>query len=323
MKRHLTRRSLLIAIAVATAAPLAFAQAYPDKPITLVVPYPAGASVDRIGRALAVELGKRLQGSVVVENVGGASGTLGAKKVQRAQADGYTLLLGSVNDLIVGPAALKSGYSIRNFTPIAKLSTNSTVLVAHTGLAASNVDELTAMVARAEEPLLIGATGVAMIQTIGGTLIADAAGFKVSPVVYKGGAPLLNDLVGGQVQVGTMALTGALPMIRAGKLKALGIISARRDPTAPEIPTVNESKTVKGAEADLWTGLFGPANLPAPVVARLAAAMREVLADPTYQAGEFKAGSIASEPGDPKAFQEYLQREESRLSPLLANLKVE
>ena len=109
MKRHLTRRSLLIAIAVATAAPLAFAQAYPDKPITLVVPYPAGASVDRIGRALAVELGKRLQGSVVVENVGGASGTLGAKKVQRAQADGYTLLLGSVNDLIVGPAALKSG----------------------------------------------------------------------------------------------------------------------------------------------------------------------------------------------------------------------
>ena len=323
MKRHLTRRSLLIAITVATAAPLALAQAYPDKPITLVVPYPAGASVDRIGRTLAVELGKRLHSSVVVENVAGASGTIGAKKVQRAPADGYTLLLGSVNDLIVGPAALKSGYSIRNFTPIAKLSTNSTVLVANTGLAASNVDELTAMVARAKEPLLLGATGVAMIQTIGGTLVADAAGFKVSPVVYKGGAPLLNDLMGGQVQVGTMALTGALPMIRAGKLKALGIISARRDPTAPEIPTVNESKAVKGAEADLWTGLFGPANLPSPVVARLAAAMREVLADPTYVEGEFKAGSIASEPCDPKAFQLYLQREESRLSPLLANLKVE
>ena len=112
-------------------------------------------------------------------------------------------------------------------------------------------------------------------------------------------------------------------MIRAGKLKALGIISARRDPTAPEIPTVNESKTVKGAEADLWTGLFGPANLPAPVVERLAAAMREVLANPAYQEGEFKAGSIASEPGDPKVFQQYLQREEVRLSPLLANLKVE
>ena len=112
-------------------------------------------------------------------------------------------------------------------------------------------------------------------------------------------------------------------MIRAGKLKALGIISARRDPTAPDIPTVNESKTVTGAEADLWTGLFGPANLPSPVVARLAAAMREVLADPTYQEGEFKAGSIASEPGDPQAFQQYLQREELRLGPLLANLKVE
>ena len=183
MKRNLNRPSMLIAITVATAAPLAWAQAYPDKPITLVVPYPAGASVDRIGRTLAVELGKRLHSSVVVENVAGASGTIGAKKVQRAPADGYTLLLGSVNDLIVGPAALKSGYSVRNFTPIAKLSTNSTVLIAHTGLAASNVDELTAMVARAKEPLLLGATGVAMIQTIGGTLVADAAGFKVSPVV--------------------------------------------------------------------------------------------------------------------------------------------
>jgi tripartite-type tricarboxylate transporter receptor subunit TctC len=323
MKRHVTRRSVLTALVVATVAPQAWPQAYPEKTITLVVPYPAGASVDRIGRTLAVELGKRLHGSVVVENVAGASGTIGAKKVQRAPADGYTLLLGSVNDLLVGPVALKSGYSIRNFTPIAKLSTNSTVLVAHLGLAADNVDELAAMAKRAKEPLLLGATGAAMMQTIGGTLVADAAGFKVSAVVYKGGAPLLNDLIGGQVQVGTIALTGALPMIRAGKLKALGIISARRDPTAPDIPTVNEGKTVTGAEADLWTGLFGPADMPPPVVARLAAAMREVLADPAYREGEFKAGSIASEPGNPQGFQQYLQREESRLRPLLANLKAE
>lgn len=323
MKRLITRRSMLTALVVVTAASQAWPQAYPEKPITLVVPYPAGASVDRIGRTLAVELGKRLHASVVVENVAGASGTIGAKKVQRAPADGYTLLLGSVNDLLVGPVALKSGYSIRDFTPIAKLSTNSTVLVAHVGLPADNVDQLTAMAKRAKEPLLLGATGVAMMQTIGGTLVADAAGFKVSPVVYKGGAPLLNDLIGGQIQVGTIALTGALPMIRAGKLKALGIISARRDPTAPDIPTVNESKTVAGAEADLWTGLFGPADLPSPVVARLAAAMREVLADPAYREGEFKAGSIASEPGNPQLFQQYLQREESRLRPLLANLKAE
>lgn len=324
MKLSVHRRSLLAALLLAAAVSPARSQSYPDKPITLVVPYPAGASVDRIGRALAAELSKRLDNKpVVVENVGGASGTIGAKKVQRAPADGYTLLLGSVNDLMVGPAALKSGYSVRDFTPIAKLSTNSTVLVAHPGLPANNIDELTALAKRGREPLLLGATGTAMMQTIGGTLVADAAGFKVSHVVYKGGAPLLTDLVGGQVQVGTIALTGALPMIRAGKLKALGIISAHRDPTAPEIPTVNEGKTVNGAEADLWTGLFGPAGLPAPVVTRLASAMREVLSDTSYREAEFKAGSIPSEPADPQSFQQYLLHEEARLRAVLVNLKAD
>lgn len=320
MNSLIPRRSLLAALAMAAAAPQAWSQSYPDKPITLVVPYPAGASVDRIGRVLALELGKRLGKPVVVENIGGASGTIGAKRVQRAPADGYTLLVGSVNDLIVGPAALKAGYSVRDFTPIAKLSTNSTALVAHPGLPASNVDELAALAKRSGKPLLIGATGAAMMQTIGGKLVADAAGFEVTPVVYKGGAPLLNDLAGGQVQVATIALTGALPMIRAGKLKVLGVISAQRDHTAPDIPTVNEGKTVKGVEADLWTGLFGPADMPAPVVARLAAAMREILADPAYREGEFKAGSIAAEPVDPRRFQQSLENEEKRLQPLLANL---
>lgn len=323
MRSLIPRRALLAAIALTAAVPQAWSQAYPDKPITLVVPYPAGASVDRIGRVLALELGKRLGKPVVVENIGGASGTIGAKKVQRAPADGYTLLVGSVNDLIVGPAAFKAGYSVRDFTPIARLSTNSTVLVAHPGLPANNVDELAALVKRGGKPLLIGATGAAMMQTIGGKLVADAAGFEITNVVYKGGAPLLNDLAGGQVQVATIALTGALPMIRAGKLKVLGVISAQRDPTAPEIPTVNEGKTVKGVEADLWTGLFGPAGMPAPVVARLAAAMREVLADPAYREGEFKAGSIAAEGVDPRRFQQSLESEEKRLQPVLANLETQ
>lgn len=323
MKPFLPRRSLLAALVLAAAVPQAWSESYPDKTITLVVPYPAGASVDRIGRVLAAELARRLGASVVVENVGGASGTIGARRVERAAADGYTLLIGSVNEMLVGAAALKTGYSLRDFTPIASLSTNSTVLVANPSLPADNVDELAAFAKRSGKPLLMGATGVAMMQTVGGTLVANAAGFQATSVVYKGGAPLLNDLMGGQVQVGTIALTGALPMIRAGKLKALGVISGHRDPTAPDIPTVNEGKTVHGAEADLWTGLFGPAGLPAPVVARLAAAMREVLADPAYREGELKAGSIPSQPGDPRSFQAFLAREESRLQPLLANVKAQ
>lgn len=318
-----SRRVALAALATALTTGPGRAQSYPDRPITLVVPYPAGASVDRIGRALALELGKRLGQPVVVDNVGGASGTLGAKKVLRASADGYTLLLGSVNDLMVGPAALKAGYTLRDFTPIAKLSANSTVLVAHPGLPANTMDELAVWAKRAKEPLLLGATGAAMMQTVGGTLVAEAAGFAVSPVIYKGGAPLLNDLVSGQVQVGTIALTGALPMIRAGKLKPLGVISQQRDPTAPDIPTVNEGKAVRGVYADLWTGLFAPTNLPAPVLARLVTVVRDVLADAHYREAEFRAGSIASEPGNPQDFQQYLAREEARLKPRLASIKVE
>lgn len=321
MHRPVLNRRLAIGLSAALLAPTVWGQAYPEKPITLVVPYPAGAAVDRVGRSLALELSKKLGKSVIVENVGGASGTIGAKKVQRAPADGYTLLLGTVNDMVVAPSALKAGYSAEQFTPVAKISVNSTALVAHPSLPANNVDELAALAKRSRDPLLSGAAGAAMMQTIGGTLVADAAGFKIEHVVYKGGAPLLNDLAAGQVKVGTVALTSALPLIRDGKLKALGIISQNRDTTAPQIPTVNEGTTVRGVSADLWTGLFGPGDLPAPVVARLSAAVREVLADPAYRDAEFKAGSIVAEMRDPQAFASYLRDESKRLQPLLANVK--
>ena len=322
MFRFKSCRQVAAALLLAGSVSAAAAQSYPDKPITIVVPYPAGAAVDRVGRSLAAELGKRLGQAVLVENVAGASGTIGAKRVQRAPADGYTLLLGTVNDMIVAPAAIKAGYSSGDFTPIAKLSVNTTVLVAHPKFAASNVDELASLARKGKAPLLSGAAGAAMMQTVGGTLLASAAGFKIEHVVYKGGAPLLNDLVSGQVHVGTIALTSALPMIRDGKLKALGIISARRDPTAPQIPTVNEGKAVKGIEADLWTGLLGPANLPPLVVGRLVSALRDVMLDQGYKSGEFKAGSVVAELNDPRDFAQYLRKEEARLKPVLATVKV-
>ena len=321
MITSLFRRRMLAALALLAAAPFASAQSYPDKTITLVVPYPAGAAVDRVGRALGLELQKRLGQPVVIENVGGASGTIGAKKVQRAPADGYTLLLGTVNDMLVAPVALKAGYSSKDFTPISRLSFNTTVLVAHPAFPANTVDELVSVAQRDKTPLLAGASGAAMMQTVGGTLLAEAGGFNIEHVVYKGGAPLLNDLLGGQVKVGTIALMSALPMIRDGKLKAIGIISQRRDPTAPNIPTVNEGKVIKGVEADLWTGLLGPANLPAPVVARLNAVLKEIMTDAAYRDSEFKAGGTVVEPNDSKAFASYLQREEERLKPVLANVK--
>lgn len=317
------RRTALAAALLGAVAPHAFGQAYPAHPVTLVVAYPAGAAVDNIGRSLAVELGKRLGQSVVVENVGGGSGTIGAAKVRRSAPDGYTLMVGTVNEMLVAPAVLKSGYTVSDFTPITKLSSNSTVLVAHPEFPANSVDELVALAHRSKQPLLMGATGAAVMQTVGGMLLADAAGIKVTNVVYKGGAPLLTDLLGGQVKVGTIALTSVLPYIRDGRLKALGVISNHRDPTAPDIPTVNEGKAVKGIAADLWTGLIGPADLPAPVVARLSAAMRDILADPKYREAQLKVGSVPAEFEDPATFGRYLVTEKARLAPMLANVKAQ
>lgn len=317
----LHRRTAIAAIAALAFASLASAQTYPERPITLVVPYPPGAAVDRIGRALGAELQRRLGQPVVIDNVPGASGTIGAKKVQRAAPDGYTLLVGTVNDMVVAPAVLKAGYAIKDFTPVMRLSQNTTVLVAHPGFGASTADELVALAKRRTEPVLAGATGVAMMQTVGGTLLAQAGGFRIDHVPYKGGAPLLNDLISGQVQLGTIALTSALPMIREGRIKAIGIISSHRDPTAPNIPTVNEGSSVKGVEADLWTGLLGPAGMPEPVVARLNAVLKDIMSDAAYRDTEFKAGSVVVEPNDGKAFGQFLQREETRLKPLLAEVK--
>jgi tripartite-type tricarboxylate transporter receptor subunit TctC len=315
------RRLLLLALAAAT-LPLP-AAAYPDKPITLVIPFPPGAVTDRIGRALALELGKRLGQQVIVENVGGASGTLAGRKVLRAPPDGYTLLMGTVNDMVVAPIAVKADYSVKDFTPIAKVGAATTVLVAHPSLPADTMDEFAAHARKAAAPLPLGATGVATLQTLGGVMLADAAGFRFSVVPYKGGGPLLTDLIGGQVHVATMALPSALPFIRDGKLKSLGILSLQRDPTAPQLPTVNEGKSVKGIEADLWLGLAGPPNLPAPVLTRLSAAMRDVLADPAFRDAEFKAGSVLADYADPAAFKAFVAREEARLRPLAANVKVE
>jgi tripartite-type tricarboxylate transporter receptor subunit TctC len=218
---------------------------------------------------------------------------------------------------------MKAGYAASDFTPIAKLSLNTTALVAHPDFAANTVDELADMGRKSGQPLLAGAAGTAIMQTLGGMLLADVGGFKIDNVVYKGGGPLLNDLVAGQVQFGTVSLTSALPLIRSGKLKALGIISAHRDPTATDIPTVNESRSIKGVEADLWTGVLGPANLPAEVVKRLSDAMREVMSDPAYRDVEFRAGSVVTDFEAPASFKQFLEREETRLKPIIATVKVE
>lgn len=319
-----SRRKLLLSTVVAGLVPsMASAQPYPDRPITLVVPFPPGAVTDRAGRALAAELGKRLGQQVIVDNVGGASGTLAGQKVLRARPDGYTLLVGTVNDMVMAPIALKqAGYAPTDFTAIARIFQVPTILVANPSLPADTIDEFVTY-ARKQGAVPLGATGLATLQTIGGVMLAEAAGFRFEIVPYKGGGPLLTDLVGGQVQVATMALGSALSLLRQGKLKSLGLISLRRDPTAPDFPTVNEGRFVKGMEADLWGGLAGPPNLPAAVITRLSVALREILTDPPFREAEARAGNVVAEYTDAAAFTAFVAKEETRLRTVAAKVQLD
>lgn len=323
MNLHSTRRWLLGAGLCAALLPVAWSAGYPERPITLVVPYGAGAAVDRAGRSLAQQLEKRLGQPVVVENVAGASGTLGARKVLRSAADGYTIVLGTINDLIIAPSVVKAGYTIQDFTPVAKTGLDMTVLVAHPSFPGNTADDFVKLARASAHPMQVGVPGSATMLAFGASLLAEAGGFKIQHIAYKSGSPLVSDLLGGQVQVGTIALSSVLPLIRQGKLKALGVLSSRRHAGAPEIPSVNEGQLLKGVQADLWTAVLAPAKLPADVHERLTVAVRDTMRDPAYKDAELGAGFMIPDFEESAAFRRFIANEQTRLKAMIENVKVE
>ena len=329
MHRHPSRRALLQAAgllsALATLPMAALAQAaYPERPITLVVPNAAGGAADNLARSIAEELAQRLKQPVLVENLGGASGALGAQKVLRAAPDGYTLLFGTTSDMVVTPIANRgAGYAVKDFTPIAKVGVTPMTLVARPGLGVQTVDQLVALARSKPNGLSIGTTGNASLQAFAAVALQRAAGIDLLGVPYKGGAPLLNDLLGGQIDLGVLTLPGALAQARAGKLVMLGLLWPQRAGSAPDMPTVNESVSVKGVSVEIWAALAGPPGLPAPVVDRLSRAVQEVLADKAFSERRAKLGDMAVPFAPPAEFARFLQAEDERYRALASGLKLE
>jgi tripartite-type tricarboxylate transporter receptor subunit TctC len=318
------RRALLAAATLLPLLPLHAHAAYPDRPITLVVPNAAGGAADNLARSMAEELSLRLKQPVVVENVGGASGALGAQKVLRAAPDGHTLLFGTTSDMVVTPIANRSaGYTARDFTPIAKVGVTPMTLVARPGLGVQHVDQLVALARSKPNGVSIGTTGNASLQAFAAVALQRAAGIDLLGVPYKGGAPLLNDLLGGQIDLGVLTLPGALAQVRAGKLVMLGLLWPQRAGSAPEMPTVNESATVKGVSVEIWAALAGPPGLPAPVVDRLSRAVQEMLADKAFAERRAKLGDMAVPYESPAEFARFLQAEDERYRALAKGLKLE
>lgn len=323
-RRRVLGLGLGLGLAAACAGAAHAQGTYPDKPVTLVVPNAAGGAADNLARSIAEELTRRLGQTVVVENTGGASGAIGAQRVLRSAPDGYTLLFGTTSDMVVTPIANRAaGYSVRDFTPIAKVGVTPMTLVARPDLGATTLDQVVELARRRPNGLSVGTTGSASLQAFATVALQRAAGIDLLGVPYKGGAPLLNDLLGGQLDLGVLTLPAALSQVRAGKLTMLGVLADRRPSSAPDLPTVNESKSVKGVVVEIWAAIAGPAHLPGPVVDRLSRAVQAILADAEFTERRARLGDMAVPYQTPAEFGRYLLAEDERYRSLATGLRLE
>jgi tripartite-type tricarboxylate transporter receptor subunit TctC len=312
-------RVCIVAVCTLTLASAAAADGAADRPITLVVANPAGGATDQLARELAEALGKRLERSVIVTNVGGASGAIGAKRVLRAPPDGHTLLLGTTTDMILTPLSNQgAGYRPGDFTPIAMIATTPMALVARTALGIRSVHELVTHVQRGERFTLGYSGGTSSLAAYAAAAFMRAAHVDLVDVPYKGGAQLLTDLIGGQVDLAITSLPGVLDHARSGHLAMLGILSQGRSAAAPDMPTVEESGAVEGLSIEIWAALAGPPKVPAGIVDRINQAVQEVLSDSAFRHRLGHHGGVISPPAPAAAVSDFMVEEERRYRVLAA-----
>ena len=289
-------------------APEVLAQQWPSRPVRIVVPYSAGGNTDAVTRITAQRMQEVLGHSVVVENRAGAGGLIATDYVAKAAPDGYTLLMASGGPHTVSPAFQKVNYDpIKDFAPISNVNTNPFVLLVHPSVPANSVKELIAF-AKANPGKLNNATGgVGGMSHLSGEIFAHMAGIKIVQIHFKGGAPSTAALLGGQVQTLFANYSDAIPQIRAGKLKGLGITSAKRAPQTPELPTIAEAG-LPGFESEVWNGLVAPAGTPPEIVDRVSRIVQEMARTQAYQK---RFADIGSTPiGDtPEHFRAFIQQQ--------------
>lgn len=312
-----TRRACAATLAAVIVAPAtALAQAYPTRPIRLVVPYAPGGSTDLIGRLVADPLAKALGQPVVVDNKSGAGGMLGTAEAARAAADGYTLVVGTVSTMVIFPAVHpKPGYRLDQFAPVSNIADMPNVIAVNPSFPAKNLKELIAVLKANPGKHTFATSGKGSINHMLGESFQAAAGVKMTHVPYRGAGPAMADVMGGQVDILVDQLPSSKPFIDGGKLKLLGVIAPARVAEYPEVMTMEEAG-LKGFTDKAWYGIVAPANVPPAVMKKLSDAMKQVMAQPDLLArlqkiGANPVGNSSSE------FQAQIRREISRMQVLV------
>ncbi len=321
--RKLRKRALLgaLAAAAALALPGAWAQTWPSRSVSIIVPFPAGGTTDVLARALGQELSKTLGQPVVVENKPGAGATLGADYVAKAKADGYTLLMGAVHHTIATSVYRKLGYDFeKDFAPITTVALVPNVLVVNPQVPAKTVQELLAQAKAQSGKLTYGSNGTGTGQHLIGAQFEGMGGVQLLHVPYKGSGPLTTDLLGGQISMSFDTVTPVLPHIKAGKLRALAVTTAKRSVTLPDVLTLEEAG-LPGFDMGTWFGMLAPAGTPKDIVARLNADMVKIIQSPEFRK---KMDDIGADPiaNTPEQMARQIKDDTARFARLVKEAKV-
>jgi len=321
------RRKILATAAASIAGMLVCSMSYaqanlPKGPITLVVPFASGGATDIVSRLVAKKVTDKTGVSIVVDNVAGGGGVVGAQKVARAAKDGTVLLMGTVSTHAINPLArnFSSYHPQKDFTPISLVATVPNVIVVNPSVPANNIKELIALAKAQPGKFNYGTSGVGTPPHLSGELFKSMAGVDMEHVPYKGGGPAMTDLIGGSIPVLFDVLTGAAAHIKGGRAKALAVTTPQRSPSFPDVPTVAESG-LKGYETYTWNAIFAPAGVPTAVAEALSKEFQRAALDPELQE-KFKELSAIPVGSTPEGLSSHVKSELDKWGPIVKNLNL-
>jgi len=327
MTRHPNSRTLcaaacaaLLAMAAGTATA---AGDYPSRPVRIIVGFPPGGATDLVARIIAPKLGEALKQQVIVDNRAGANGTIGADIAANATPDGYNLHLGTLGALVISPAITKVPYDpLQDFATISLAVQLQNMFIVHPTVAAKTIPDLIALAKNKPGALNYASSGLGSPGHLAGELFKTMAKVEMVHIPYKGGAPALSDLLGGQLPVFVAVISTGVPPVKAGRAVALAVTGAKRSPALPDVPTVGETPALKGYEASNWYGMMAPAGTPKPVIDRLQKDLTSVLSNSSIR-DQLAAQGIESAASTPEEFTAHIRNESAKWGKVIraANLK--